>query len=202
MANVGPNKGQRLRLAISRFAAMLIEEARDLTGFTYDRLDEELGYSEGTAYRYSLYPPVAKTRTPVTGSIQLLESRVAKLLKRAEHKIVIEDNKKIDPANAMSDLMVGRPTPGVNVRDSDPFDLQLGYEDDWPTYRRLKYSFSALAGGAFPLHLYAWQWGILWERGYPGLTLEAMGLPAHYTLEDAVREMTESAKRLRKQRME
>lgn len=77
MANIGPNKGRRLRAALSRFSAMLIEEARSVSGLSYAQLDEALGLSEGQAYRYSLYPMEAKTRAPQAGSIQRLENRVA-----------------------------------------------------------------------------------------------------------------------------
>src|SRR3546814_7312118 len=90
MANVGPNRGRRLRLALSRFAAMLIEEAQSISGLSYAQLDEALDLPSGQSFRYSRYPVEAKTRAPQAGSVQRLENRVAVFLKRPRHIVVVE----------------------------------------------------------------------------------------------------------------
>lgn len=46
---------------------MLIEEARDVSGLSYPKLDQALGLPDGQAFRYSQYPIVAKTRAPQAG---------------------------------------------------------------------------------------------------------------------------------------
>lgn len=95
MANIGPNRGRVLRTALNRFAAILIDEARTFTGMSYAELDEALGLEQGQSYRYSLYPRTGKTRAPQAASIQQLENRVAKLLKRCAHRLVIQNNKAV-----------------------------------------------------------------------------------------------------------
>ena len=117
MANVGTNKGRRLRVALMRFSAMLIEEARDLTGLPYAELDAQLGLPDGQSYRYSLYPIQKKSRAPQAGSIQELENRVARLLKRTAHKIVVENRILFDGVRPgwQSDVLMGTPNVCMNV---------------------------------------------------------------------------------------
>ncbi|GGC84761.1 hypothetical protein [Undibacterium terreum] len=208
--NVGENKGRRLRLAIARFAAILIEEARDLTGFTFSQLDEYLGLPDGQSYRYSLYPISGKTRSPQAAGIQQLEDRVAALLKRCSHKLVVENNRKLNPDILLSDDHVeGSPNDGLNLRGYDATDFQIGYEGDWPTYRRLKYdrsSFDACLGisdilksGEFELlpemiRIYAWQWGILWNKGIPGVSHLEAGIDLKIPIELYLPALVEQAK--------
>lgn len=189
MANLGRNQGRRLRLAISRFAAMLIEEARDLTGLSYAKLDEALGLECGSSYRYSLYPPRAKTRAPQAGGIQSLENRVAKLLRRPAHKIVIERTSPLLDGcglhNAI-DLFTGEPAADIDLRDSPATELELAYEYDWPTYSRLgKFNLARVREQNRLVNLYAWQWGILWDRDVLAeqWSREALGIPANVPVE-------------------
>jgi len=164
MPNRKPNKGRRLRLALGRFSAMLMEECRDLLGLSYPEIDSALDYPKGRAYIWSKFGGPTNTtgnkkeRSPQAGSMQTLENKVAKLLGRPAHKLVIESNSEIDPTDFQSDLVVAELGSGVNVRKFDLSDLQIGYEDDWPTYRRLKY-----APDPNLIHLYRWQWKVLWD---------------------------------------
>jgi|SRR5450830_114337 len=194
--NVGPNKGRRLRLALARFAAVLIEEARDITGFSYERLDEALGFPPGQSIRYSRYNKGGgDTRAPQAAGIQELENRVAKLLGRVPQTVVVENNAKITEGGFHEEgFIAGRPEENVNLREYKANDFQLGYEGDWPTYRRLKYDPSTLFCDFPPIHelvekgahdswpemlkLYAWQWGVLWDRGLPWLDRESIGVAA------------------------
>lgn len=138
MANVGPNKGRRLRAALSRFAAMLISEAQYVSGLSHAQLDEALGLSDGQSFRYSLYPLRAKTRAPQAGSIQQLENRVAALLKRPAHKVVVEDNRLLlGSISPFTNNAIGTPSDRLDLETSEATDFQLGYEGDWPTFRRL-----------------------------------------------------------------
>jgi len=179
MANVGPNKGRRLRLALSRFSAMLIEEARDLSGLAHPKLDEVFGFHVGKCQRYALYPPRPWNRAPQADEIQNLENLVARLLKRPAHVVVIEDNTRFVGNNDLLDVVVGPPDAGLDLRAADETDLELRYEDDWPTYRRLKYS--SPRNGITLLDLYAWQYGIFWDKGIlpDPWTREALGIPAN-----------------------
>jgi hypothetical protein len=43
------------------------------------------------------------------------------------------------------------------------------------------------------LRLYAWQWGILWERGVPSLNRETFGVKNDAKIESFLPEMTENA---------
>jgi hypothetical protein len=195
--NVGSNKGHRLQVARSRFAAMLIQEARDVTGFNFKQLDQALGLEEGYSRRYSLYPK--KCRAPQAARLQDMENRIAKLLKRSAHVVVLEDLTKV----------VGKPHSGLNARDTDKYSLWLTYADNWPTYDCLKnYREPGMsengcdrqseqeplihelvgAGAAYEawphmLRLYAWQWGVLWDKGLPWLSREALGVAADTPVE-------------------
>jgi hypothetical protein len=188
--NLGKNKGRRLRGALSRFASMLIEEARDLTGMTHTDLDAALELPEGQSYRYSLYPMQSKTRAPQAASIQQLENRVAKLLKRVPHQIVIYDNAKLMEMNEVEFVedAIGKPSSDMNLRNSHEYDLQLGYEADWPTYRRLKIE-------PEKLKLYQWQWGIFWDRTQPCPYRKMFGVREDVPVEQCLAQIMEAAMR-------
>lgn len=166
MANVGPNQGRRLKIALSRFAAMLITEARDLTGLSFERLDEALGLTAGNSYRYSLYPPRAKTRAPQVGGIQSLENRVAKLLCRPAHLVAVAETREIDA----SATLYCPPVADLGLpRHVAAGDVQLAYDNYWPTYADLSQF------GRFDIQrpwdaqpvlvqAFGWQWGYLWHQ--------------------------------------
>jgi hypothetical protein len=142
---------------------MLIEEARDLSGLTYENLDEAFGFSSGKCYGYSKYPMRPKTRAPQADEIQNLENLVARLLRRPAHIVVIED--RMSPRSAFRLVnVVGEPDLAMDLRKFGEHDLQLGYENDWPTYRRLKYSPQAVIHGIDMVGLWAWQYASYWER--------------------------------------
>lgn len=193
MSNIAKNKGRRLRIALCRFGAMLIEEARDITGLSFAALDDALDLPEGQAFRYSLYPIRDKTRAPQAAGIQGLENRVAKLLKRSVNIVVIENN-ALTAQGPFTDLAIDLPAGGIDLRSVDEHDLQLGYEDDWPTYRRLKYS--KPQNGLRLIDLYAWQWGVLWDRGalQDPWTREAQGLPPEAPVESFLPALVQHAK--------
>lgn len=136
---------------------MLIEEAKDVGGFTFAELDALLDVEDGTTSRYS-----QRKRAPNAEDIQDLENKVARLLKRPAHVVVIENN-GLAVEGSMANLEFGAPDKALNLRDTPAYSLQLGYDGDWPTYRRLKYS--PPRGGRSLLSVYAWQWGVLWDRG-------------------------------------
>lgn len=166
MANVGPNQGRRLKAAISRFTAMLIREARDLTGLSYERLDEALGLTAGNSYRYSLDPSRSKSRAVQIGGIQSLENRVARLLRRPAHLIAVVETRELD-ALAMLYRM---PVANFGLpRHVGADDIELIYDNYWPTYADLS------RDGRFDIertwadqpelfHGFGWQWGCLWDQ--------------------------------------
>jgi hypothetical protein len=166
---------------------MLIEEARDVGGFTFAELDDRLGLEEGTTSRYS-----QRKRAPNAESIQDLENKIAKLLKRPAHVVVIDNN--LLAVAPYAELAVGEPDKNLNLRTIPAEYLELSYEGGWPTYRRLKYT--------PPLHglrlaqLYAWQWGILWDRGVlpPQWSRAALGIPDEVPVEAFLPAMVEEAK--------
>lgn len=167
---------------------MLIEEARDVGGYTFAELDVLLDVEDGTTSRYA-----QRKRAPNAEDIQDLENKVARLLKRPAHMVVIENNGLADESG-FADLEFGFPDKALNLRDIPAYSLQLGYDSDWPTYRRLKYS--PHRGGQSLLSLYAWQWGILWDRGVLAApwTREALGLDPNTPVEVFLPKMVEDAK--------
>ncbi|WP_439670861.1 hypothetical protein [Cupriavidus necator] len=175
---------------------MLIEEARDFTGLTFEQLDEALELKEGEAIRYSRYPIERGTRAPNADDIQDLEDRVARLLKRPAHTVVVENNAVLN-ADPYADPVIGEPRSGMNLRDLDATDVQLGYEGDWPTYRRLKYS--PPTRGVRVLDLYLWQWGILWDKGVLPWSREALGLPQSTPVEEFLPALVQEVKRQRQE---
>lgn len=213
--NVGENKKRRLNRALQRFAAMLIEEASDLSGLPKSKLAEAMGLSDDQVRRYTRLPGMKNSRAPQAAAVQQLENRVAKLLKRSAHTVVVENNTKLGGSEAyFSESVEGRPGDDLNLREFDLGSFQLGYEGDWPTYRRLK-THRAWATGSVDvkslvknraaferwpemLRSYAWQWGILWERGVPWLSREAFGVAADATLETFLPELTARAKQDRR----
>ncbi|MBW9336672.1 hypothetical protein FEE59_24440 [Herbaspirillum sp. RU 5E] len=182
MANITKNKGRRLRLALNRFASMLMEEARDISGLSIGKLDEQLGLAQGQCQRYATYPPTARTRAPQADEIQNLENLVARFLKRPAHVILLVDNSKFH-IDGLPGQILGAPDMGLNLRDGTETDFELSYEDEWPTYRRLKYG--RAIDGIRPIELYRWQWGYLWERKKLQLpwTREAQGIPQNTAIE-------------------
>ena len=209
--NVGENKKRRLNRALQRFAAMLIEEALDLSGLPKARLAEALGITDDQVIRYTRLPGIKSSRAPQAAAVQQLENRVAKLLKRTAHTVVVQNNSKFSNSNTyFSDSVKGRPGDDLNLRQFDMGSFQLGYEGDWPTYRQLK-TFRAWKTGSVDvkslvkrhasyeewpemLRFYAWQWGILWERGVPWLSRENFGIDTNTKLEIFLPVMTERAK--------
>lgn len=189
MKNYNP---RRLRPALQQFAAMLIEEAHDISGLSYEALDEQFGFSAGLCLRYR-----AKKRAPQADEIQNLENLVARLLKRPAHVVLITDNSKIT-YDGLAGVSIGAPDCGMNLREDDDAFLQLVYEDDWPTYRRLKYGRSI--GGIRTMDLYRWQWGCLWDKGLlqEPWTRACQGLDGHTPIEDFLEGMVSAWKENRK----
>ncbi|PLZ00197.1 hypothetical protein CY652_22395 [Burkholderia sp. WAC0059] len=161
---------------------MLIEEARDISGLSYEKLNERLPLESGDAQRYAIGMRGKKARAPSLDRIQELENKVARLLKRPAHTVVIEDNSQLTPTSLFIDLAVDVPKAGVSWSRYQAHTLQFGYQDDWPTYRRLKYM-PPIAGIRL-LDLYAWQYGSLWEKGF--FKREDFDLPNDKPLETAL----------------
>ncbi|ALE53336.1 hypothetical protein AC233_00310 [Burkholderia sp. HB1] len=175
---------------------MLIEEARDITGLSHEKLDEklvlrdarnnEIGLTAGTCARYARAPSNPRVRAPQAGAIQSLEHRVANLLGRPAHRIVIGS---ISPlirgdlrAHCPIDLITGEPTAGINLRDSNAEELWLGYEYGWPTYADLgKFNRAHLHDQSLRVNQLAWQWGCLWKQGL--LSREVFGVPVDADIE-------------------
>lgn len=210
--NIGPNEGHRLQIARSRFATMLIREAHDVIGLNFRQLDEALGYEDGYCRRYSLFP--RPCRAPQAGRLQELENRVAKLLLRPPHVVVLENLTET----------LGVPHSGMNARDNSKYSLWFTYADGWPTYDLLRDHVepgtpielqsniiksrpkvhellrNEVAGDKWPLvlRLYAWQWGCLWDRGLPWLSRNAFGVPSElsvvsFVTSEALRQATSLA---------
>ncbi|WP_028205907.1 hypothetical protein [Paraburkholderia nodosa] len=121
---------------------------------------------------------------PQAASIQQLENRVAKLLKRCPHRLVIQNNKA---AALRQDEIMGAPSDPIDFDYLAWSDLQIAYEHDWPTFRRLK-------GHPETMNHYLWHWGILWDKGlvpYPW-SRELFGVPADMPVEDFLPALTKA----------
>lgn len=222
MANVGKNGGRRLRLALSRFAAMLIAEARFLSRFSpggvsakplaYEALDALL-FAEhenpkkpdpitSGSYAYSKFPPGKRARAPNAAFIQQLEVRVAEFVGRPSHLVVIENNALISQDFSYAELNAGVPLPGLDLRDFDASDFQLGYQHGWPTFRQLTQSFSGLPSMPPLFDAYAWQYARVWESGLLGdrrLMLRDLGLADDTTLREMIKVAVEKQVAIRRQ---
>jgi hypothetical protein len=170
---------------------MVIREAQDVTGLNFRQLDEALGYEDGYCRRYSLFPKPC--RAPQAGRLQDLENRVAKLLLRPPHVVILENLTEV----------LGAPHSGMNARNNSRHSLWFTYADGWPTYdlisdhvepdapngrrfdvlesRQKVYELlrDAAPSEKWPplLRAYAWQWGCLWDRGLLWLSRKAFGMP-------------------------
>lgn len=221
--NTGENSGPCLRSALKRFASMLIEEAKDLTGLTLSQLDVKLAdpllrgeddhyhHSEGQADRY-LHSK--KDRGPRAKSIQGLENRVAKLLGRTAHTVLVRNNFKIHYGDIrFLEEIEGKPAdvPNSRLRKFGPIAFELVYEDNWPTYHQLtmKHDFFSpypkicirdlLERGAYNewpplLRDFSFQWPALWEKDLPWLKRELFRAKQNTPLEVLLRVVTAAIK--------
>lgn len=181
MANIRPNNGQALHWPLKSFAEMLVREARWVSGLTYPQLDEALELSDGEAYRYA-----RKDRAPLAASIPRLEQRVADLTKRKARRISVFEgsNRKF----------VGYPEEFRELgRKKRQFlrahFLFLAYEDGWPTFFDLVDVNQTRPDGDNALAAWCWQWGLLWEKGWPGLERSAFGFSADEPLDSVIRKL-------------
>lgn len=207
-------KGRRLGPALSYFAAMLVEEALDVGGMTISQLAQELDIPYERVKRYSRYPgEKGKTRGLQVASVQWLENKVAQVLQRSAHPVAVK--------YASGDL--ANPTAELNVRDFNEFELWLGYSDGWPTYGRLKYGYenfwpvfgiardepqmelsvhelvaknASLCEWPKRVQPYAWQWGVLWDKGLPWLSRAILDIKADISVESFLPSMTSQAIRV------
>lgn len=176
MANVGENKGRRLRQAIIKMHRCLIEELRDVSNrrkasneeldrVFHPRLDREnLG-------RYYDYPPGPSSVAPQLARLVAYEEKVAAELKRPVHALVfkIKGSEEEFPLEQWGKWSLKHP-------DVESEDLEIVYAGGWPTYHQLKFSFSL--GKEMPCKewapwesvdvqyftFYDWQYGVLWKE--------------------------------------
>jgi hypothetical protein len=177
MEGKNSNKGRRLRLATNRFLSMLVREARDISGVSYEVLAEALRLEVNTLTRYAICEPVSKARAPLHMA-QRLENRVASFLERPAHPVVIEcTHNRILYGPGWPywvDLRVSDNTEIKWRRDRDlPFaeehDFELVYGDSWPHYGKLSSSGGFNASAPWcdqpaSIQEFAVQWGVLWRR--------------------------------------
>lgn len=200
--NRGENRGRRLRPALVRFAAILISEARELTGLSWAKLDEALDLPAGQSKRY-LSPYITKKgRAPQAAGIQRLEDRVAALLKRPNHKLFVfkmedDDDQSEKPLNSFGfslDEVMGIPESEMNLRFADSIELRIGYEYEWPDYRRLRASNHRHVdeSGVYSLFdIWSWQYGIFWDRTSPCDFRSKLSIPSEIPSSEAIRDIYE-----------
>lgn len=193
---------------MSRFSSSGVSE----TPLAYEALDVSLfpelddpnkpGPVTSGSYVYSKYPPGKKARAPNADFIQQLEVRVSEFVGRPSHVVVIENNALISQDFSWAELNVGMPLSGLDLRDFDASDFQLGYEHGWPTFRQLTLSFSGLPSMPPLFEAYAWQYARVWEAGLLGdrrSMLQSLGLPEDTTLQDMIRVAVEKQVAIRRQ---
>lgn len=171
MANTKPNKGRALRPAAHKFAAMLIEEVRAVTGMNYREITHALfveGYPQDAdattvdpdrAREYTLPLTHYRARVPKFDQLQTLENDVAYLLKRPAQTLVIADFGQLDEESEEFSQFVAVPQAGLSwkSRKGSPDNLAITYASTWPTYGEL------VEAGL--VDLFKWQYGWLWEQG-------------------------------------
>lgn len=213
MANVGINNGRRDQPALSRFVAMLIEEAVDLTGLTEEKVFEKLALPAGKAKHWAYSPGKIDDRAPQSNKIQAVENSVAKLVGRTAHTILVRNNYKAIFSNRRNpDDIEGKPGDRPNLRKYESSGLELCYEDNWPTYHDLisKNDFLSpypgssirdlLHDGTYDkwpplLRKFSFQWSALWDKELPWLSREMCGVPPDAPVASFLPEMTEGVMR-------
>lgn len=174
---------------------MLIEEVQDIAGLSYPQIDEQLHLPDGQAYRYALDAANKKSRAPQAHSVQNLEFRVARLLKRPARRVIIRNNGLcLFGYGDEDDQIIGTPGENFNLRGFESSVYRLGYEEH-PTYWELKYSAANNTDGKehslarlmrrkAPCRewdllrlLFSFQWGILWSNGAPWSSGEETDFP-------------------------
>ncbi|CAB3752570.1 hypothetical protein LMG29542_01815 [Paraburkholderia humisilvae] len=174
----------RLWHALHEFAGGLIEEARVVGNLDCNRVGRVPGLSSTTAYRYTLSSWEEKARAPLAASVQSIENRVANFLGRRAHTVIVKDK--------VTGEIVGTPTNNKLPRKFDGSRLMLVYADGWPTFRELTDEDRSRDATHY---LYWWQWGILWDKGFPALSRTAYGLGAADPIGDTVDWIIEAARR-------
>ena len=201
-AKGGTNKGRRIRLALGRFGEMLIREAREIGGFTFEELDGAFGFTKDRCAHYLIFSKgKKKSRAPQADEIQDLENKVARILKRLAHRIDVENFALLEE-DPFADIVIGSPDLGKNLREFVSNDFGLCYEDDWPTYSRLTVNEAVSPDGHHTLlELYRWPWGVLWDRCILPLpwTREEQGFPLDVPIEQLLPTLVEKAKALRRE---
>lgn len=151
------NKGWVRRVAYARFTSCLMKELAHVGGLdtSAKRLDAlmTVGWNDGRAgeldekdfNRYNKYPLRPKARVLSTKKLQILENAVAAILKRPAHTLMLIDNARQKTFPLAARL----------PKDTEWHHLEVIYEDDWPTWRRLEGSL---------YETYQWQYGIDWDQ--------------------------------------
>ncbi|MFM0213320.1 hypothetical protein PQQ96_38690 [Paraburkholderia sediminicola] len=191
MANVGPNSGQKLQWSLKNFAEMLVREARWVSGMTYGQLDKALAPRgvlwEGVAHRYA-----KKSSAPLASAIQSLEERVAALTKRKSRRISIfqsSDRTLIGYPEEFRDLLCNK----SETQRLRPRFLFLAYADGWPTFFDLIDVNQTRLDGGITLGSWCWQWGLLWEKEWPGLDRAAFGFSVDEPLDSCIAQLVSMA---------
>ncbi|WP_321901213.1 hypothetical protein [Paraburkholderia tropica] len=156
MQNISSSKGRRLRPALFDFTKALMEELLLIGDFDFEDVDTIHGLTHDKFIRYMRPSLDGRARAPQAGSIQALENNVATFLGRRSHKVVIRHK----PSGAV----IAAPEEALNLRMYESWELELIYEDGWPTFAQLSDDFIEHDPEYF---LYWWQWGILWEKEHP-----------------------------------
>lgn len=154
---------------------------------TYQQLDEALA-PPGSIWDRQTYRYVKKDRAPLASAIQGLEQRVANLTKRKARRIAVFTTSKrtfLGYPKEFHDLWrTGASTKRLRTRF-----LLLAYEDRWPTFFDLIDVNQTRLDKSIGLASWCWQWGPLWEKGWPGLERSEFGFPADEPLESVIRKL-------------
>lgn len=176
--------GRRLRPALHNFAKSLMEEVLLIGDLNLAVAERIRGLTTVEAVRYLRSSLDGKARAPQAASIQTLENKVATLLGRQAHTVAI--------AHKPSGKLLARPTAGLNLREFDASELELVYEDGWPTFSHLTGEDPSLG----PAHyLYWWQWGVLWEQGHPLFSRSEFGLGQSEPIDGFAMRLVERARK-------
>jgi hypothetical protein len=156
---------------------MLIREAKDISSLSNEALAEKLGLALDSLVRFAVYPPRSKTRAPLWMA-QVLENRVANLLGRPAHPVIIECTHNtvlngpgwpywVDPR--VSDSVKIKWRRDRDLPGAEENDFKLAYGDSWPDYGQLGSSGGFDASMSWCdqpalIQQFAFHWGVLWMR--------------------------------------
>jgi hypothetical protein len=143
---------------------MLINEAMTVGNFSHRELDKTLSKTLGNSFKYKNFSS-GRYGSINAGSVQTFEATIAKLLGRPAHPVIIENLAFLSHNKMDEGFQMFSPDAGLDLRRTMVDEIQLGYQDHWPTFYQLIYSLPIDNDGTRLIDKFIWQYQCLWQKG-------------------------------------